>query len=443
MIKGKKYVHFMGIGGSGMSAAAAIALDQGYQVSGCDLEGKTIYTQDLEKKGVKILKGHDSSHLQGVDLLTVTPGVFDLSADNPELVDAQKKGIVLTWQEFMGRYLQKEKFVLAVTGTHGKTTTTAMLGLVLEAAGWDPTVEVGAIVPQWGTNFRLGKGDYFVCEADEFNDNFLHYHPNLIILTNVEMDHPEYFKDYEDVVASFAKFIKGSQEKGILVVDEDDPGVKRLLGKELADWPGKVVGYRLSQWNEKGIPLKLTGDHNKRNVLGVIAAGQALGIDREVVKKALQDFTGAGRRMELTEEIRGVKVFDDYAHHPTQVRVTLEGARETFPQARIWAVFQPHMFSRTKLLLDEFKEAFNSVDEVIIVDIFASREAKDKDKHTIHSRDVVAVIENENKRYLGDLKEAVRFLVREVGEGDVVVCLGAGDIYQVSKALVKELKDRR
>lgn len=437
MMKKKVHVHFMGIGGSGMSAVASIALAYGFKVSGCDLEGSTIYTKHLEKRGVKIFKDHNVSHLKNVDILAVTPAVFDLSPDHPELVKAQKTKTVLTWQEFMGKFLQKDKFVLCVTGTHGKTTTTAMLGLVLEEAGFDPTVEVGAIIPKWGTNFRIGKSDYFVCEADEFNDNFLNYHPNLIILTNIEMDHPEYFQDYDDVVESFVNFIQGSKKEGILVACEDDKGVRKLLKTELKDWSGRVIKYSLSAWEKEKIPLKLMGVHNQRNVLGVMAACQALGIKKEAVGKALENFTGVGRRMELIAEVKGVKVFDDYAHHPTQVAVTLQGAREAFPKARIWAVFQPHMYSRTKTLLNEFRNAFASADQVVVVDIYASREVKDKNRQTIHSKDVAEIIKNPDKKYIGDLKKAAEFLMRRVEKGDVVICMGAGDIYKVSRRLLR------
>lgn len=418
-----------------MSAVASIALAYGFEVSGCDLVGPTIYTRSLEKTGVKILKGHNDSHLKDVDILTVTPAVLDISFDHPELVEAQKRKIVLTWQEFMGKFLQKDKFILCVTGTHGKTTTTAMLGLVLQEAGLNPTVELGAIVPEWGTNFRIGKGKYFVCEGDEFNDNFLNYHPNLVILTSIEMDHPEYFKDYTDVLKSFARFVKGGKD-GVLIACWDDEGVRELVKEKLKNWQGKLIKYSLSQWEEKKIPLKLSGDHSRRNILGVMSAAEVLGIKRELTIKALRNFTGVGRRMELVGEKKGVKVFDDYAHHPTQVRATLQGTRETFPKAKIWAIFQPHMFSRTKVLLDKFREAFRLADQVIVVDIFASREAKDKGKQTIHARDVVKVIKNKNRRYIGDLQEAGKFLARNVKRGDVVICMGAGDVYKVSRRLL-------
>ena len=438
-MKEKMHVHFMGIGGSGMSAVASIALVYGFKVSGCDLSGPTIYTRYLEKKGVKILKGHDVSHLKDVDILTVTPAVFDLSPDHPELLEAKKKKMVLTWQEFMGRFLQEGKFVLCVAGTHGKTTVTAMLGLVLEQAGFDPTVELGAIVPQWGVNFRVGKGKYFVCEADEFNDNFLNYRPNLIILTNIEMDHPEYFKDFADVLESFANFVRNSKN-GILVTCWDDEGVQKLVRQRLNNWKGGVIKYSLSQWKEKKIPLKISGDHSRRNVLGVISAAEVLGIQREAVKEALEDFSGLGRRMELVGELKGVKIFDDYAHHPTQVAATLQGAREAFSKARIWAVFQPHMYSRTKVLLDKFKNVFAPADQVIVVDIFASREAGDKSKQTVHAKEVVKIIKNQNKRYIGKLKRTGEFLAENVKEGDVVICMGAGDIYKVSQWLTEKLK---
>lgn len=400
----------MGVAGSGISAVAAIAAYAGFKISGCDLNLDSEYLSGL-KSGLQFQcwEGHDPGHLQDVDLLIITPAVTSLDPKNKELLEAKKKKIpILTWQEFMGWYLQQDKFVIAVAGTHGKSTTTAMIGLILEKAGLDPTVEVGAIVPEWGRNFRLGGDRYFVCEADEFNDNFLNYHPDIVVITNVEMDHPEYFANLAAVKKSFAKFV-GNLKPGGFLVDQ---------GKLPAD-----------------TKLRVPGGFNRQNAALAWKVAARLGVDDKIICQTLEEFTGLGRRFEFKGEALGARIYDDYAHHPTAIKVTLEAARQKFPHQKIWLVFQPHMFSRTKYLFDDFVKVLQEapVDKIIILDIFPARE---KDRGLVSSRELVSAVGKKDVQYPGRLEEAVRYLTQNIKKGDIVINMGAGDIYRLSPILL-------
>lgn len=405
-----RHIHFMGIAGSGMSAVAAIAAFQGYQISGCDLNPDSEYLKDLRKEvKFRFYQGHDTHHLRNVDILTITPAVTSLDPDNPEIAEARKRKIqILTWQEFMGRYLHQGKFVICVAGTHGKSTTTAMIGLILERAGFDPTVEVGAIVPQWRRNFRVGKGKYFVCEADEFNDNFLNYHPDVAVITNIEFDHPEYFKNLASVKKSFNKFVKNLKPGGLLIRDSKLP---------------------------KDLKLQIPGEFNRQNAALAWRVTSHLGIGSEIIHQTLASFKGIGRRFDLKGEYQGAKIYDDYAHHPTAIKATIEAARQKFPRQKIWLIFQPHMFSRTKALFSDFVKVFQEIkaDRVIVTDIFPSRE---KDTGLVSSQDLVQVIARKNVEYLGQIEAVAQFLKKNLKRDEVVINMGAGDIYSLSQILL-------
>ncbi|MBI2330364.1 UDP-N-acetylmuramate--L-alanine ligase [Candidatus Daviesbacteria bacterium] len=362
-----KKIHFLGIGGSGASAVAAIAEAQGFKITGCDLEPNNEFTTQFNS----LLVGHDPSHLTNIDILATTPAIFSLDPNNPELVAAKEKGIpVMTWQQFLGEYLVKGKFVIAVAGTHGKSTTTAMIAQLLEDARLDPTVELGAIVPKWGSNYRIGKSKYLVVEADEFNDNFLHLKPDITVVTNIEMDHPEYFKDFEAVKSSFKKFLL--QTKSTIIANLADPGVKQTLvlhpkGVNITiDYSKHLIDF----------PLQIPGQFNILNSSAVFQVGLILGIDPAVIKESLQNYKGVGRRFEYIGEYNGAKVYSDFGHHPTEIEVTINAAREKFPNQKIIMVYQPHMFSRTKALFADFVKVFQNLpaDKIFIIDIYPSRE---------------------------------------------------------------------
>lgn len=424
-----KHVHFMGVAGSGASAVAAIAQAQGFKVTGCD---KNINQEEFTKpfKKNQLLSGHSASHLGGGSMiLAVTPAIFSLDPDNDELREARKLGIeILTWQEFLGKYLLKDKFVIAVCGTHGKSTTTAMIGLLLEDAGLDPTVELGAIVPKWGSNFRVGKSKYFVVEADEYNDNFLHYHPDIAVVTNIEMDHPEFFKDLNHYKESFYQFLK--QSKSAIVANLLDPTVNNI--SQLDDRSKvKYLDYSKNSFN---FPLKVLGQHNKLNAQAVMQVGLLLGINAETIQKSLQSYTGIGRRFEYLGKFKGADVYSDFGHHPTEIKVTVEAARQKFPDQKMWLIFEPHMFSRTKYLFDDFVKVFKSLpsDQTIILDIYPSREV---DTGKVKSWQIVQSVKKTNVRY-NSPEEIKETLSREVEKGDVLIFMGAGDIDKLAKKLV-------
>lgn len=420
----------MGIGGSGASAAASLAQAYGFEVSGCDKNPHTEFTTKLSDVILKI--GHSPDHLEGVDILAITPAITSLDPNNPELIQAKKKGIeILTWQEFMGKYLMKDKFVIAIAGTHGKSTTTAMIAVMLEEAGLDPIVELGAIVPKWGSNFRAGKGKYFVVEADEYNDNFLHYNQDIAVVTNIEMDHPEYFKSFREYEDSFYKFLL--KTKGTILANITDPAIAHILKDLMKESPVTAIDYSKHELN---FPLKVPGNYNRLNAQAAFQVGLTLGIDPQVIRTSLSNFAGIGRRFEYVGQFKGAEVYSDFGHHPTEIKVTMQTAREKFPNQKLWFVYEPHMFSRTKFLFDDFVKVFKSlpVDEALIMDIYPSREV---DTGLINSKQLVDSIAKENVRYAsGELLKEV--LNKEVGEGDVIFFMGAGDIDKLARKLVSQ-----
>lgn len=425
----KKTVHFLGIGGSGQSAIAAIAQSQGYQISGCDKAPFNEFTKVFDRE--VLFEGHSADHLENIDILAVTPAIFSQDPNNPELLVAQEKGIpVMTWQEFMGKYLEEDKFVIAICGTHGKSTTTAMVGLLLEDAGLDPTVELGAVIPRWATNYRVGKSQYFITEADEFNDNFFASHPNITIVTTVEMDHPEYFKDFDAYKGSFKKFL--GQTKGKIIANRADNGVRKILASQ-----GDTLRAEISDYSQELIdfPLQVPGKHNILNASAAYQVGLALGIDPEVIKKSLMGFTGIGRRFEYLGDYHGAKVYSDFAHHPTEIKVTLEATREKFPDKEIVVVFQPHMFSRTKVLFDDFVKSLKQapVDKIYILDIYPGREV---DTGLVSSEDLVKAADKDSVVYEGPTKNFISQLKDQIKNGDIIFFVGAGDAHALAKELL-------
>jgi len=463
MVKNIKHIHFMGIGGSALAGVAVLAKNQGFKVTGCDLVAQTAYSKILEKAGIKVLQGHDKSHLDNVDLLAVSPAVLINSPNHPEIIEAKKAGILITWQEFLGKYLQEGKKVIGVCGTHGKSTTTAMLGLILEQAGLDPTVEVGALVDKWSSSIRQGNSDYFVCEADEFNNNFLNYHPGFILINNIEMDHPEFFKDEEEFSQAFANFIKNIKPPKVLVVNEESQGVHDLLN-QMKDWlkdnQVKVIGYYLKKpcpypfdleyqaeiikqdkhgtefrINDDTFYLKATGLANLANALGALACAFELGVKAEDINQALSNFTGLSRRFELIGEGKGIKVFDDYAVHPTAVASTMQAAKQKYPDSKIWAVFEPHQFSRLKLFANQFASVLSEADKVVVARAYVGRE---KDQGNGQSEELARKI-GIKAVFLPEFEQIADYLNQEVKKREIIIVFGAGNSYLLSKMIVEKL----
>ena len=410
-------VHMMGIGGSGMSGVAKLARAAGFEVTGCDLESSTAYSKH-------VFQGHDPKHLEGIDLLVISPAVIYQNSDNPEYLLGKKKDIVLTWQEFLGKYLLKDKRVICVAGTHGKSTTTAMVAKLLSDAGLDPSALVGANVLEWNGGARVGDGKYFVLEADEFNDNFLNYHPEIIILNNIEFDHPDYFGSERDVIESFRRFINNLIGMRILIVNGESLGIQKLLdSSNFKDV--KIIKYFPSKEN-LGFNLKIPGKHNIANALGVIRLAEVLGIKEETVRASLESFAGVGRRLELIADRGGIKVYDDYAHHPTAIAATLQALRSEYPKARIWAVDEPHGFARTRALLSFYQNAFKDADKVIIGPIF---KARDKETFGITPGIVAKETKHDGAKGFGSFEEIKDLLAHNLRKGDVVLVMGAGKSY--------------
>jgi UDP-N-acetylmuramate--alanine ligase len=391
MLKTKK-IHFLGIGGSGISGVADLARKMGYGVSGCDLE----------------TGGHSPDHLEGMDLLIVTPAVFYQDAVNPEVLKAQERKILMTWQEFVGKILLKDKKLICIAGTHGKSTTTAMAAILLIDNGFDPTVIIGAKVPEWGGNSRFGQGKYALVEADEFNNNFLNYKPDIAVINNIEFDHPDFFKDEKEVRESFDKFIGNLKGEKILITEKD----------------------RLN----KHFDLKVLGEHNQKNANMVFVLGQKLGIEERKIIKSLESFEGIGRRMELVGQVKKVKVYDDYAHHPSAIRTTLKGLRSNFSEERIVAIIEPHGYKRTKVLLAKYKGVFDSVDKVIIGPIFPARDEVDA---SITPQKIARVSDHPEVVGCDSLVEILENLKKEIEDYDVIVVMGAGKSDRWAREVLK------
>jgi UDP-N-acetylmuramate--alanine ligase len=396
-------LHFIGIGGSGISGVARLAELYGFDISGCDKENGSAYASNLQK-------GHSEEHLKGVDVAITSPALFYLEKDNPEIAKARELGILITWQKFVADYLCSGKSVICIAGTHGKSTTTAMVGKILSDVGMDPTVVIGANVPEWGGNYRYGNGKYVVIEADEFNDNFLNYSPDYIVINNIEFDHPDFFKDFEDVKKSFELFTGKLKGEKVLITQKDSL--------------------------HKVFNLKLYGKHNQENANMAFLICKKLGIDESKIIKSLEEFGGIGRRMELVGESTGIRVYDDYAHHPTAVKSTLEGLRNVSEGKRIIAVLEPHGYARSKKLLDEYKGVFGGADKVYVGPIYAARDSVDPEV----SPQLIAVKSGHfDAGGYNSFSEILENIGKNMREGDIYLVMGAGKSYLWAKQIAEML----
>jgi len=458
----------MGIGGSGISGCASIAMLSGFDVEGSDLQSDSPYIMKSKELGIKTYVGHNLKTLNNVDILAVSPAAF--FRDDTSFIDfADSNGIkVMTWQAFMGKYLQKDKKVICISGTHGKSTTTAMASLLFESAGLDPSVMVGATIHEWESNYRFGKGEHFIVESDEFYDNFLNYSPDILILNNIEYDHPDFFENEEQVFESFRKHISNLKGEKVLIANIDDVGVNKILkslDKELIsklkiigytisgakpkftqDVYSAVIGARTDEWTfftvttfgqDRDFKLRIPGDYNVSNALGLIALSDHVGINTNVITMSLLAFNGVGRRMDLIGEKKGIFVYDDYAHHPTALKVTLKALRQKHPSSRIICVYEPHSFSRTHALLKNYKGAFDNADIVIIAPIF---KARDKEEFGVNAQSIVDMSGHKSISAIRPFTEIVKSVVSQSKSGDVIVVMGAGKSYELSKSILKTVK---
>ena len=468
MIRRGERIHLIGIAGSGAAGAALLLHHAGAVVDGCDLDTPSPYTPPLDAAGIRVAPGHDPAHLTGIDRVAISPALGAVP-DHPEIRAAAASGIpVVTWQALLGELMAAPgRIGLGVTGTHGKSTTTALLGHLLVAAGLDPTVEVGAFIEGWGASVRVGDGAPLLVEADEFGDNFLNYHPAGAIVTNVEMDHPDYFADSDAVMDSFERFVRGMGTHPALngrqlIISADDPGATELIGR-LRGWEGRILRYgpggeleathielgRLGtsftlfdrRWTST-----LAGMHNVMNATAALILARSLGADLDWLAEGMRTFVGAGRRMQLIADTQRVTIYDDYGHHPTEVRAALAAARQLVgPDRRLWAVFEPHMYSRTALLLDAFSTAFTDANEVVIADIFASRDTPEAMAAT-SAEDLADAIERASGTpaiATGDVEATTEYVGDHLGDGDAVLVMGAGKSYRIARGVADRLAGER
>ncbi len=444
-------VHMIGIGGISMSALAHMLLDFGYRVSGSDANASHL-TEDLQRTGAKIYIGQSADNIENPDLVCYTAAI---SPSNPELQKARTLSVpVIERAELLGALMTLYRYPIAVAGTHGKTTTTSMLSLVLLEADTDPTILVGGELPQISGNFRLGKKDYLPFEACEYVESFLCFHPFLSIITNVEEDHLDYFSDINHIISSFRKFASLTSPSGCIIVCSDDKHACQVvqntdkkvvfygIRETNADYtPGNLVidksGYPHFTVFRKGEPLveldmKVAGDHNIQNALAVTAAADFLGLSMDAVKRGLEAFTGTKRRFERLGKVNGCEIVDDYAHHPTEIRTTLESAKK-MGYRNTWVVFQPHTYTRTSSLLHDFAEVLPLADHVMIADIFPARETYDG---TIHSCDLAALIPG--SIYMSDMSAIARYLKDHIKDGDLLITMGAGDVNKIAYQLLEK-----
>lgn len=419
-LKDYKNIHCIGIGGIGLSAIARYMKSSGAIVAGSDGSSSKI-TEDLQKEDIAVYKGHDAKNLaEGVDLVIYTIAVTD---SNPELREAKKRGITcMTYPEALGM-LTKEYTTISVCGTHGKTTTTAMVASMLKVAGKNPTVIVGSLLATNGTNFIQGDSEYLVVESCEYKRSFLNLSPTHILVTNIDEDHLDYYKDIHDIESAFQEFVDKLPENGSLITHSNVSLTTNAL-KVNADVDA-----------EEDIDLSVLGIHNKENAKLALALAKVLGLDEVKAREGLKAFTGTWRRLEYKGTQKGAVVYDDYGHHPTEIQATLQALREKYTEGKykLIVVFQPHLFSRTKLLLKEFSEAFTLADTVCILPIYRAREVDDG---TISSHDLVEL--TPNAIYMENFEEVKQYLDKHAHSGSVVLTIGAGDVYLLSEMFITE-----
>ena len=446
-------VHFVGVGGAGMSGIAEVLLDYDLEVSGSDLLSSET-TARLEEEGVRFFHGHDRGHVEGADLVVISSAV---APTNSEVVAAREQGIPVIRRAEMLAELMRLKYGIAVAGTHGKTTTTSLVGLLLTEGGLDPTVIVGGRLRVTGTGARLGKSDYLVVEADEFDRSFLRLAPIMAVVTTIDLEHLETYRNMSDIRQAFIDFARKVPFFGEVVLCLDDRNVEEML-PELSD--RRIVTYGLSpqaeimalevEAGERGsrflvrhtrqgdlgeVRLPMPGRHNVQNALAAIAVGLGLGLDFSSMADSLARFSGVHRRFERLGTWRGATVIDDYAHHPTEVTATLEAARQVFPKARLHVVFQPHLYSRTMHFAADFGSALLAADVAIITEIYGSRE----EPIAGVSGELVATAATEgghqSVHFCSEWDEIPKLLAAEVKPGDAILMLGAGDIYKLGLRL--------
>ncbi|MBV6712374.1 UDP-N-acetylmuramate--L-alanine ligase [Paenibacillus chitinolyticus] len=453
-----EHVHFIGIGGYGMSAIAKVMLEMGYQVSGSDLAQQEL-TEKLRAKGARVYIGHEAQNVNGADLVVYSTA---LSKDNVEMLAAGEQNIPVIHRSQMLARLMNERKGIAVAGAHGKTTTSSMIALVMERCGTDPTYIIGGEIMNIGSNAKAGKGDYVVAEADESDGTFLQYHPTLALVNNIEADHLEnYDGDFENLKKAYAQFLSQVREDGKAIICLDDEYLRGMLPQiksetltyaidrdadyvatdiELGD---RKVSFSVRRGGETlgKVRLSVPGRHNVYNAMATLITCLEAGLTFDQIAEAIEEFRGAKRRFQVLGEVNDILVIDDYAHHPTEIEATISAAKAT--GKHLIAVFQPQRYTRTFYLFEQFSHAFKEADEVLITDIYSP--AGEKQIEGISSEKLVELIRknsNPNVTYIPTRGEAEVYLTDRVKPGDLVITMGAGDIWKTADGLAKTLRAR-
>lgn len=448
--------HFVGIAGAGMSSLAAILLATGEPVSGCDLYPNEA-TRMLASRGAQIFEGHAAVHVAGAGRVITTRA----ASGAPDVAEAQRLGVPIVKRAALLGQIMGERRGVAVAGTHGKTTTTSLIAMMLIESGADPSVLIGGVPVGWELGGRYGAGEWFVAEADEFDRSFLHLHPDIAVVTSIEMDHPDTYADLADVTAAFRQFLEGVRPGGTIVVFAGDAEALALArsvatarglhietygGGEGAGWRPVIVGTAegrtcVDLYHPGGVlrdlRTVLPGYYNMNNLAGAIAAAARAGAPLDHVRATIESFRGVSRRWEQKGEAGGVLVIDDYAHHPAAVRTILQSARELYADRQVWIAFQPHTYSRTRDLMHEFAEALRLADRAYVLDVYAAREQPDPEA----SGERLAVLAGSAAAYAGGVEGAATRIAADAVPGVLVLAVGAGDVTRLGPRLLEHLRD--
>ena len=453
MYRKKYHIHFIGIGGIGMSGIAELLLNLNYRVSGSDLHRSDI-TDRLEKLGGTVFEGHAAGQIAGADVVVVSSAVDDA---NVEVVAAQQDSIPVIPRAEMLAELMRLKYSIAVAGAHGKTSTTSLVASVLAAGGLDPTVVIGGKLKSIGSNAKLGQGDYLVAEADESDGSFLRYSPTIAVVTNIDKEHLDFYKDLDEIKSVFLDFLDRITFYGLAVLCLDNEAIQDLIPRlrrrfltygmsPQADLQarkihcsGPVSRYSVAYHGELlgEVALNMPGEHNVYNSLASIAVGLELGVDFTRIKAALEKVEGVQRRLETKGRVRGITILDDYGHHPTEIKTTLDALTRGWPGRRKVVLFQPHRYTRTQALFDDFTRSFYEADVLLVMSIFAASETPIEGVDSQKLCTGIAAHGHKDVRFVDDMQGALAELAKLVTEGDLVLTLGAGNVYQVGEAFLE------
>lgn len=451
-----KKIHCLGIGGIGLSAVAEILNDRGFIVSGTDINPSKV-TKHLESVGIKVFTSHEPENVEDIDAIVYSAAVSD---ENPEVIRARELGIPLfSRAQVLGMIMDDYNHSIAICGTHGKTTVTSMTSLILRDANFKPTILVGGELPEIHGNVEIGGTGYLVTEACEYMDSFLELRPNIGVILNIDSDHLDYFKDMDHIVKSFSTFVDRIPDDGVIIAFGGNPFVRSIL----KDKKNKITyGYSEGndfyaeniEFDENGNPhfdicrkgkkivtisLSVPGEHNVLNAMAAFVTTSYLGADTEVIARTLHEYKGTGRRFDFNGTTdKGVKVIDDYAHHPTEIKATLSAAKNV-KHNKLWLIFQPHTYTRTKALFNEFVDAFEDTDVLVLTDIYAARE---KDIYNISSYKLMNAVKERHPDkevyYVKDFEDIVKYIEKFAGPDDIVMTMGAGDVYKVGDMLLNK-----